>query len=109
MSTGPHRTLHGGAGVALLMVMALVAGGCGTSSSSASAPPTSGGGLPESGEVVFFGISQQNPYVAQWHEGAQAQAEEYGWTLRYVESQNSQQEQDGQSRSCSARRTSRSA
>jgi ABC-type sugar transport system substrate-binding protein len=52
--------------------------------------------LPKSGEVVFFGISQQNPYVKQWHLGAEAQAKTYGWTLRYVESQNSQQQQDTQ-------------
>ena len=52
--------------------------------------------LPKGGEVVFFGISQQNPYVKQWHLGAAAQAKTYGWTLRYVESQNSQQQQDTQ-------------
>src|SRR5262245_50234135 len=52
--------------------------------------------LPKSGEVVFFGISQQNPYVKQWNLGAAYQAKKYGWTLRYVESANSQQQQDTQ-------------
>ena len=69
-----------------------------TAESGTEAPADSGvaGALPTSGEVVFFGLSQQNPYVGQWNAGATAQAEEYGWTLRWVESQNSQQEQDGQ-------------
>jgi ABC-type sugar transport system substrate-binding protein len=86
---------HGARRVAMVMVIASIVGGYGAASSAASTS-VPGGELPESGEVVFFGLSQQNPYVAQWHEGARAQAEEYGWTLRYVESQNSQQEQDGQ-------------
>jgi ABC-type sugar transport system substrate-binding protein len=57
---------------------------------------TGSSALPKSGEIVFFGLSQQNPYVKQWNRGATAQAKAYGWTLRYVESQNSQTQQDTQ-------------
>lgn len=85
--------------IAVFGLIALIAAACGDDdgdSEAAEAPAEPTGELPESGEVVFFGLTQQNPYVAQWHEGARDQAEEYGWTLRYVESQNSQQQQDGQ-------------
>jgi ABC-type sugar transport system substrate-binding protein len=95
MSTHSRRRWHGGC-AAMFVLVTSMAGGYGVASSYAAAPSGHVEGLPESGEVVFFGLSQQNPYVAQWHEGARTQAEEYGWTLRYVESQNSQQEQDGQ-------------
>jgi ABC-type sugar transport system substrate-binding protein len=54
------------------------------------------GSLPKSGTVVFFGLSQQNPYVAQWHVGAQLEAKKLGWKLNYVEDQNSQSQQDSQ-------------
>lgn len=66
------------------------------SSTNTNVSASAGSALPKSGEVVFFGISQQNPYIKQWHLGAASQAKTYGWTLRYVESQNSQQQQDTQ-------------
>jgi ABC-type sugar transport system substrate-binding protein len=79
------------AGVASL-ALAAAAWGSADSKTSKASP----GALPKSGEVVFFGISQQNPYIKQWHLGARNQAKKYGWSLRYVESQNSQQQQDTQ-------------
>jgi ABC-type sugar transport system substrate-binding protein len=46
--------------------------------------------------IVFFGTSTQNPYLAEDSAGAQAQAKKYGWSYRYVETNNSQSQQDGQ-------------
>jgi ABC-type sugar transport system substrate-binding protein len=78
--------------VAVSLVVAATAWGSVNKNTSHSASSA----LPKSGEVVFFGISQQNPYVRQWHLGSASQAKTYGWTLRYVESQNSQTQQDTQ-------------
>ena len=69
-----------------------IAAGSGTAKQQASAASA----LPKSGEIVFFGTSTQNPYLAEDSAGAQAQAKKYGWTYKYVESDNSQQQQDGQ-------------
>src|SRR5215469_16138868 len=57
---------------------------------------SAGRALPKSGLIVFFGTSTQNPYLAEDSAGAQAQAKKYGWTYRYVETNNSQSQQDGQ-------------
>jgi ABC-type sugar transport system substrate-binding protein len=81
--------------VAVALAVAVAAcGSAGGGTASAGSGGTSA--LPKSGEVVFFGLTQQNPYVAQWHQGAALQAKKYGWTLRYVEATQSQQQQDSQ-------------
>jgi ribose transport system substrate-binding protein len=81
----------------LAIALTAAVAACGSSGGTASAGSSSGGSaLPKSGEVVFFGLTQQNPYVAQWHAGAAEQAKKYGWTLRYIEATQSQQQQDSQ-------------
>lgn len=52
--------------------------------------------LSKSGQVMFFGLTLQNPYAAGWRTGATAQAKKFGWTLRYVEVTKSQSQQDSQ-------------
>lgn len=83
-------------GVLVALLLGACGGDDGDDGDDGGGSASADGGLPDSGEVVLFGLSRQNPYVAQWEEGARAQAEEYGWTLRYVETANSQQQQDGQ-------------
>jgi ABC-type sugar transport system substrate-binding protein len=81
----------------LAALLAVVVAACGSSGSGTTSAGTGGTSkLPTSGEVVFFGLTQQNPYVAQWHTGAEEQAAKYGWTLRYIEATQSQQQQDSQ-------------
>jgi ABC-type sugar transport system substrate-binding protein len=89
--------------LAMALGAAVIAAAWGSSSSSIAAgsgaakqQASAAGALPKSGEIVFFGTSTQNPYLAEDSAGAQAQAKKYGWTYKYVESDNSQQQQDGQ-------------
>lgn len=78
--------------LASAVVGALVLAGC-ASGSSPTSSSSSDGSVPASGEVVFFGLPQDNPYVGQMVMGATEQAKKYGWTLKFVES-SAQPEQD---------------
>ncbi|MFJ6095653.1 sugar ABC transporter substrate-binding protein [Williamsia muralis] len=73
---------------ALAVTMTFTA--CSGGDSGNAAAPT---GMPESGTVIMFGQSRENPYFGQNEVGARQIAEEYGWTLNYVES-STQEEQD---------------
>ncbi|MCP2138465.1 ABC-type sugar transport system substrate-binding protein [Rhizobium sp. SLBN-94] len=49
--------------------------------------------LPESGSIIMFGQSRENPYFGQNAVAVQDIAKEHGWTFTYVES-SSQEQQD---------------
>jgi ABC-type sugar transport system substrate-binding protein len=95
-----RATLLAAAVGAAVIATAGSSSGSTTAGSGAAKPQAStasaGRSLPKSGQIVFFGTSTQNPYLAEDSAGAQAQAKKYGWSYRYVESDNSQQQQDGQ-------------
>lgn len=91
------------AGVRLMSVAggcaALAFAGCGSDDKPAAAggdAAAASGSLPKSGEVVFFSQSQENPYITQMKLGAEKEAKKYGWTLKFVENNNSQEQQDQQ-------------
>ncbi|WP_108259506.1 sugar ABC transporter substrate-binding protein [Mangrovicoccus ximenensis] len=49
--------------------------------------------LPESGSIVMFGQSRENPYFGQNAVGVADVAQEFGWEVTYVES-STQEQQD---------------
>ncbi|OZE79178.1 sugar-binding protein [Rhodococcus sp. 15-649-1-2] len=89
-TTSRSRTRRMYAAVAGLTTLTLILTGCGGSTTASTSALE---GLPDSGEVIYFGVSQENPYFGQTELGARNVASTFGWDLSYVEA-STQDEQD---------------